>query len=120
MFNYQSLQTGTFRMNCLDCLDRTNSVQSFIALEVSLSEDLLQMSIMHTLSVAQERRENGHKPHRYESFLISLCYRMMLAVIIKLRRKGKIHSRRVIFIYLFVSPAYPDPAHTIGDPWVEL
>uniref|UniRef100_A0A7M4FL36 Synaptojanin-2 n=2 Tax=Crocodylus porosus TaxID=8502 RepID=A0A7M4FL36_CROPO len=28
------LQTGTFRMNCLDCLDRTNSVQSFIALEV--------------------------------------------------------------------------------------
>lgn len=101
MINYQSLQTGTFRMNCLDCLDRTNSVQSFIALEVSLSEDLLQMSIMHTLSVAQERRENGHKPHRYESFLISLCYRMMLAVIIKLRRKGKIHSRRVIFIYFF-------------------
>uniref|UniRef100_A0A8D0G3G5 Synaptojanin-2 n=1 Tax=Sphenodon punctatus TaxID=8508 RepID=A0A8D0G3G5_SPHPU len=28
------LQAGTFRMNCLDCLDRTNSVQSFIALEV--------------------------------------------------------------------------------------
>ncbi|XP_025058435.1 synaptojanin-2 isoform X5 [Alligator sinensis] len=28
------LQTGTFRSNCLDCLDRTNSVQSFIALEV--------------------------------------------------------------------------------------
>ncbi|XP_039385482.1 synaptojanin-2 [Mauremys reevesii] len=28
------LQTGTLRMNCLDCLDRTNSVQSFIALEV--------------------------------------------------------------------------------------
>ncbi|NWX91263.1 SYNJ2 protein, partial [Nothoprocta pentlandii] len=30
------LQTGTFRMNCLDCLDRTNSVQSFIALEILL------------------------------------------------------------------------------------
>ncbi|XP_025977987.2 synaptojanin-2 isoform X1 [Dromaius novaehollandiae] len=28
------LQTGTFRMNCLDCLDRTNSIQSFIALEI--------------------------------------------------------------------------------------
>ncbi|NXJ67133.1 SYNJ2 protein, partial [Rostratula benghalensis] len=32
------LQTGTFRMNCLDCLDRTNSVQSFIALEVLLAQ----------------------------------------------------------------------------------
>uniref|UniRef100_A0A8C2QUE9 Synaptojanin-2 n=1 Tax=Capra hircus TaxID=9925 RepID=A0A8C2QUE9_CAPHI len=27
-------QKGTLRMNCLDCLDRTNAVQSFIALEV--------------------------------------------------------------------------------------
>nr|XP_008510226.1 PREDICTED: synaptojanin-2-like isoform X2 [Equus przewalskii] len=27
-------QRGTLRMNCLDCLDRTNTVQSFIALEV--------------------------------------------------------------------------------------
>uniref|UniRef100_A0A2K6N0W5 Synaptojanin-2 n=1 Tax=Rhinopithecus bieti TaxID=61621 RepID=A0A2K6N0W5_RHIBE len=27
-------QKGTLRMNCLDCLDRTNTVQSFIALEV--------------------------------------------------------------------------------------
>uniref|UniRef100_A0A8C2TAN5 Synaptojanin-2 n=1 Tax=Coturnix japonica TaxID=93934 RepID=A0A8C2TAN5_COTJA len=32
------LQTGTFRMNCLDCLDRTNSVQSFIALEILLTQ----------------------------------------------------------------------------------
>ncbi|XP_009458971.1 PREDICTED: synaptojanin-2 [Nipponia nippon] len=32
------LQTGTFRMNCLDCLDRTNSVQSFIALEILLAQ----------------------------------------------------------------------------------
>ncbi|XP_044277958.1 synaptojanin-2 isoform X1 [Varanus komodoensis] len=29
-------QMGTLRMNCLDCLDRTNTVQSFIALEVLL------------------------------------------------------------------------------------
>lgn len=27
-------------MNCLDCLDRTNTVQSFIALEVCLSGQL--------------------------------------------------------------------------------
>lgn len=33
-------------MNCLDCLDRTNSVQFFIALEVSLSEDLLWMPVL--------------------------------------------------------------------------
>ncbi|XP_054846129.1 synaptojanin-2 [Eublepharis macularius] len=32
------LQTGTLRMNCLDCLDRTNTVQSFIALEVLLTQ----------------------------------------------------------------------------------
>uniref|UniRef100_A0A8C3KBB1 Synaptojanin-2 n=1 Tax=Calidris pygmaea TaxID=425635 RepID=A0A8C3KBB1_9CHAR len=32
------LQTGTFRMNCLDCLDRTNSVQTFIALEILLAQ----------------------------------------------------------------------------------
>ncbi|KAH0519989.1 Synaptojanin-2 [Microtus ochrogaster] len=29
-----SFQEGTLRMNCLDCLDRTNTVQCFIALEV--------------------------------------------------------------------------------------
>uniref|UniRef100_A0A3B4EC12 Synaptojanin-1 n=1 Tax=Pygocentrus nattereri TaxID=42514 RepID=A0A3B4EC12_PYGNA len=27
-------QTGTLRVNCLDCLDRTNSVQAFVALEM--------------------------------------------------------------------------------------
>ncbi|KFP20487.1 Synaptojanin-2, partial [Egretta garzetta] len=32
------LQAGTFRMNCLDCLDRTNSVQAFIALEILLAQ----------------------------------------------------------------------------------
>ncbi|NXP21467.1 SYNJ2 protein, partial [Scytalopus superciliaris] len=32
------LQTGTFRMNCLDCVDRTNSVQSFVALEILLAQ----------------------------------------------------------------------------------
>uniref|UniRef100_A0A5F7ZXP2 Synaptojanin-2 n=2 Tax=Macaca TaxID=9539 RepID=A0A5F7ZXP2_MACMU len=32
-------QKGTLRMNCLDCLDRTNTVQSFIALEVGKLKD---------------------------------------------------------------------------------
>ncbi len=27
-------QTGSIRTNCLDCLDRTNSVQSFLGLQV--------------------------------------------------------------------------------------
>lgn len=31
-----STQGGTIRTNCLDCLDRTNSVQAFFALEVTL------------------------------------------------------------------------------------
>lgn len=31
-------QTGTFRTNCLDCLDRTNCVQTFIGLEVLESQ----------------------------------------------------------------------------------
>ncbi|NWY98461.1 SYNJ2 protein, partial [Loxia curvirostra] len=32
------LQTGTFRMNCLDCLDRSNSVQSFVAQEILFAQ----------------------------------------------------------------------------------
>ena len=28
-------QTGTVRTNCLDCLDRTNAVQTMIGLEVN-------------------------------------------------------------------------------------
>ena len=30
----KSYQNGTFRVNCIDCLDRTNRVQTFIGLEV--------------------------------------------------------------------------------------
>uniref|UniRef100_A0A673K715 phosphoinositide 5-phosphatase n=1 Tax=Sinocyclocheilus rhinocerous TaxID=307959 RepID=A0A673K715_9TELE len=33
-FVYRRCQSGTIRSNCLDCLDRTNSVQAFIALEM--------------------------------------------------------------------------------------
>ncbi|XP_064600325.1 synaptojanin-1-like [Liolophura sinensis] len=32
--NIQNNQTGTIRTNCLDCLDRTNAVQSLIGLEI--------------------------------------------------------------------------------------
>ena len=31
----KSYQSGTFRVNCIDCLDRTNRVQTFIGLEVT-------------------------------------------------------------------------------------
>lgn len=31
-------QTGTFRVNCIDCLDRTNRVQTFIGLEILLRQ----------------------------------------------------------------------------------
>lgn len=48
-------------MNCLDCLGRTNSVQSFVALEVSLSKDLLWMPALRLLSVPWGRQERGHK-----------------------------------------------------------
>lgn len=37
-----SLQTGTIRTNCLDCLDRTNCVQTFLALEVSCTNIFLR------------------------------------------------------------------------------
>lgn len=34
--SHLSTQGGTIRTNCLDCLDRTNSVQAFFALEVGI------------------------------------------------------------------------------------
>ncbi|XP_066259067.1 synaptojanin-1 [Euwallacea similis] len=33
-----SLQTGTLRTNCLDCLDRTNCVQTFLGLEILIRQ----------------------------------------------------------------------------------
>ena len=32
--NKKNYQNGTFRINCIDCLDRTGRVQTFIGLEV--------------------------------------------------------------------------------------
>ncbi|KAJ8918742.1 hypothetical protein NQ315_015062 [Exocentrus adspersus] len=39
-----SLQTGTIRTNCLDCLDRTNCVQTFFGLEI-LAKQLQSMQL---------------------------------------------------------------------------
>lgn len=38
-------QTGCFRINCVDCLDRTNSVKTYICLEVFLFTLLLLLSL---------------------------------------------------------------------------
>ncbi|RZB41639.1 Syja N, DUF1866, and/or Exo endo phos domain containing protein [Asbolus verrucosus] len=40
-----SLQTGTIRTNCLDCLDRTNCVQTFFGLEI-LGKQLQSMQLI--------------------------------------------------------------------------
>ncbi|KAJ8368533.1 hypothetical protein SKAU_G00085610 [Synaphobranchus kaupii] len=41
----QRCQTGTIRVNCLDCLDRTNSVQAFLALEM-VPQQLADLGLM--------------------------------------------------------------------------
>lgn len=43
--NVYNLQTGTIRTNCLDCLDRTNCVQTFLGLEI-LSKQLQVMNLI--------------------------------------------------------------------------
>ncbi|KAG5891990.1 hypothetical protein JTB14_007738 [Gonioctena quinquepunctata] len=40
-----SLQIGTIRSNCLDCLDRTNCVQTFLGLEI-LAKQLVSMQLV--------------------------------------------------------------------------
>ncbi|XP_036379137.1 synaptojanin-1 isoform X1 [Megalops cyprinoides] len=48
----QKCQTGTIRVNCLDCLDRTNSVQAFFALEM-LPKQLEDMGLEKPQLVAR-------------------------------------------------------------------
>ncbi|XP_050497506.1 synaptojanin-1 isoform X1 [Diabrotica virgifera virgifera] len=48
-----SLQKGTIRTNCLDCLDRTNCVQTFIGLEI-LSWQLASMQMLEKKSRLEE------------------------------------------------------------------
>lgn len=44
--NVVSTQTGVFRTNCIDCLDRTNVVQSMLARR-SLSDVLQKLGVLH-------------------------------------------------------------------------
>jgi len=44
-FSVSSLQTGVFRTNCIDCLDRTNVVQSLLA-KKSLNDQLSKLGIL--------------------------------------------------------------------------
>ncbi|XP_073527625.1 synaptojanin-2 isoform X2 [Phyllobates terribilis] len=53
------LQKGTFRIDCLDCLHRTNSVQAYIALEV-LQTQLESLGLADMKSVV-ERFEESYK-----------------------------------------------------------
>ncbi|XP_075059511.1 synaptojanin-2 isoform X2 [Mixophyes fleayi] len=61
------LQKGTFRVNCLDCLHRTNSVQAYIALEI-LQTQLESLGLFDMKSVVERFDEsyrsmwsvNGH------------------------------------------------------------
>ncbi|XP_065175283.1 synaptojanin-1-like [Sycon ciliatum] len=48
--NVKSLQNGTVRTNCMDCLDRTNAVQTFLGLEI-LKEQLPVLGIENKASV---------------------------------------------------------------------
>ncbi|KAM4695364.1 synaptojanin-2 [Discoglossus pictus] len=52
-------QEGTFRVNCLDCLHRTNSVQAFISLEI-LRTQLESLGLLDMKSVV-ERFDESYK-----------------------------------------------------------
>lgn len=45
-------QSGTIRTNCLDCLDRTNSVQAFLGLEVRNQHACVAVLYVAVLCVA--------------------------------------------------------------------
>ncbi|KAM7249356.1 hypothetical protein ACFE04_019842 [Oxalis oulophora] len=59
-----SKQNGVFRVNCIDCLDRTNVVQTCIAREVMMSQ-LIKLGLMspetphNLLSIAQQMWANN-------------------------------------------------------------
>ncbi|XP_053316832.1 synaptojanin-2 [Spea bombifrons] len=52
-------QKGAFRMNCLDCLHRTNSVQAYIALEVLQTQ--LQSLALHEMKSVVDRFIESYK-----------------------------------------------------------
>ena len=56
----ESSQIGTFRVNCVDCLDRTNSVQTFVGLMVLLKQ-LSALGIENNKPQVIERLEEGYR-----------------------------------------------------------
>ncbi len=58
-------QTGVFRTNCMDCLDRTNVVQSLLASE-NLAVALAQVGILSSASV-DELKEQTAFQHMYRN-----------------------------------------------------
>ncbi|XP_062865897.1 phosphatidylinositol-3-phosphatase SAC1-A isoform X2 [Trichomycterus rosablanca] len=51
-----SEQTGTFRSNCMDCLDRTNVIQSLLARR-SLQNQLQRMGVLHVGQKIEEQAD---------------------------------------------------------------
>uniref|UniRef100_A0A1A7YDV3 SAC1 suppressor of actin mutations 1-like n=1 Tax=Iconisemion striatum TaxID=60296 RepID=A0A1A7YDV3_9TELE len=49
-------QEGIFRSNCMDCLDRTNVIQSLLARR-SLQSQLQRMGVLHTSQKIEEQRD---------------------------------------------------------------
>jgi hypothetical protein len=63
-FSTFSSQRGVFRTNCMDCLDRTNVVQAYLAADV-LAKILSSWGVLNTDSVAElERNEAFLKVYR--------------------------------------------------------
>jgi len=54
--NVTSLQEGVFRTNCIDCLDRTNVVQSLLA-RVSLNSQLQELGILQVGERVEDQAE---------------------------------------------------------------
>lgn len=52
----RNMQTGCFRVNCVDCLDRTNSVQTFIGLEI-LKKQLSALNLTDKTTVTSRFEE---------------------------------------------------------------
>ncbi|XP_037310096.1 phosphatidylinositol-3-phosphatase SAC1-B [Pungitius pungitius] len=51
-------QEGTFRSNCMDCLDRTNVIQSMLA-QRSLQSQLRRMGVLHAGQQIEEQADFG-------------------------------------------------------------
>ena len=52
----QSQQTGVFRTNCIDCLDRTNVVQTLLA------KRMLETQLKHFNIMKYNESMDSHKP----------------------------------------------------------